>query len=359
VNALLVAVILYCGIAALMALGVLLQHAGDKRFTMPVLPRYTRIVYEGPVEPRDPELSARLQALGFRPSLSYRGDNLPRSPVFQTWLDEGGATEVLLMSSVQGNYETRIISFWSLAADGSTRTTVSDTSLFLFDEAPGQRLGIVRGTDDLRRLIAGHRALVAKDGLPLRDIAGDDLQQRTARSREYFEHQRSRGFLEVDEAKGNYVATMRVPLRSLRLQLVPIGSDFRPGPLAMAIAVASIVPAGLLFVPRKSPHLFLLDLAALALAGLVAGWKFSPRILPWTLLIAAVPLYLTPFSPPWVCVGLPILVAGGFYMRRLRRNRVFFSVASPAKKRLNVVLLWAILLALFFFFFELFRKPPS
>jgi len=358
VNALVIAVIIYCGIVALMALGVFLAHALGKRFTMPVLPTYTRIVYEGPVEPRDPELSARLEALGFRPSLSYRGDNMPRSPIFQTWLDESGTTEFLLMSSVQGNHETRIVSFSSLAVDGSTRTTVSDTSLFLFDEAPGHRLGTVRGTDDLRRLLAGHRALVAKDGLPLQDMAGTDLQQRAVRSREYFEHHRSRGLVEIDEAKGNYVATARVPLRSLRLQILPVGSDFRPGPLAMAIAVACIVPAGLLFFPRNSPYLFMVDLAALAFAGQVAGWKFAPRFLPWTLLVAAVPLYLAPVDS-WICAGLPFVVAAAVYTHRVRKNRVFVNVASPPRKTLNGLLLWAIVIALFFFFFALFRKHPG
>jgi hypothetical protein len=358
-NALTLAVSLYAAAAAVMALSAVVTYARRKRYTVPVLPSYSRIVYEGPVEPRDPALSARLQALGFRPSLAYRGDNMPGSPVFQTWLDGSGTTEFLLMSSVQGNYETRIISFWSLAADGSTRTTFSETSAVLFDDLANQRVGIERGTDDPRRLLAGHRARVAEDGLPLQDIAGEDLQKRALRTHEYFEYQRSRGLVHIDEAKGSYVATARIPLRALRVQLLPTAADFRRGPLVLAIAVACIVPAGLLFLPRNSPRLLLLDVVALVLAGVVAAWKFSPRVLPWSLLIAAVPLHFAEPTDYGIFAAAPLLVANLLYMRRVRKNRVLINLEAPGRKRRNLVLLWAILIALFFFFFALFRKPPS
>jgi len=356
VNALLAGILIYAGLVALVALVAALRHAQGKGFSMPA-PVYTPIVYSGPTEPRDPALCAQLQELGFRPAISYRGGDPQLAQVFQTWLDEAGTTECLFSSFVRGAYETRILCFWSMLPDGSTSTTVGEPNLPIFEDMPSQRTTFVPGATDAREILAAHRARLAAE-TALKSIADHDLQRRADRTREYLDFQRSRGLLQLDAAKGRYVATPRFTLRVVRQQLLPVVADLRAKPLVAGLAIACLVPVSLLFFPARSVPVMVLDLVSLFAAGVAAGWMFGPRFLPWSLILAAVPLYFVTVADPWVCGLLPFGIAFVTYMRRLKAKRVVVNTAPPTNKLRNTILLWVVLLVLFVAFFFYFRQPP-
>jgi hypothetical protein len=357
VNALLLAIVVHAGASAVWAFVALLRHAQGKGISFPAVARYTRIVHSGPVEPRDPVLSAELEGLGFRPRNSYRGENLPLPPILQSWVDEPGTTECLLTSFVRGDYESRILCFSSTLADDSTRTTFGEISLPIFDDMPAQRMGFITGAIEPREILAGHRARLGAEASRLKPVS-DDLEERAVRTRDYLEFQRSRGLLRLDAPEGKYVAERPLTLRTVRAQVFPALADLRAKPLLIGLVIACVMPAALLFLPVASPWLLVLEFLAVAGAGALAGWMFGPRFLPWSLILAAIPLYFAPAGDLWVFSFTPFWVAFLTHFRRLKKKRVIVKMGPPGKKVRNAILFWVVLVALFVAFFLYFRHPP-
>jgi len=357
VNALVVALIVYAAILAVWTLVALVRQAWGKGFSIPALTSYARIVYSGPTEPRDPAVSNELEKLGFRPAFSFRDETHPGSEIFQTWVDEPGTTECLLASAVRGNYETRNLAFWSIRADGSMDTTVGEANLRILEDIPSQRTTFVAGAIEPREILAVHRARLGGEASSLRPIASEDLSIRSARTREYLEFQRSRGLLRFDPAQAKYFATRRFALRSVRQQLLPVAGDLRAKPLLIGLALACLVLVARALLPAGPVFFGAVVLAVVAADGFLAGWMFAPRVLPWSMILAAVPLYFAPAAANWAVPLLPPYVAFVTHMQRLKRKAVVVKIASPPKRLGNTILRWILLLALFVAFFLYFRHP--
>jgi hypothetical protein len=101
-----------------------------------------------------------------------------------------------------------------------------------------------------------------------------------------------------------------------------------------------------------------LEFLAVAGAGALAGWMFGPRFLPWSLILAAIPLYFAPAGDLWVFSFTPFWVAFLTHFRRLKKKRVIVKMGLPGKKVRNAILFWVVLVALFVAFFLYFRHPP-
>jgi len=188
-------------------------------------------------------------------------------------------------------------------------------------------------------------------------IASEDLSIRSARTREYLEFQRSRGLLRFDPAQAKYFATRRFALRSVRQQLLPVAGDLRAKPLLIGLALACLVLVARALLPAGPVFFGAVVLAVVAADGFLAGWMFAPRVLPWSMILAAVPLYFAPAAANWAVPLLPPYVAFVTHMQRLKRKAVVVKIASPPKRLGNTILRWILLLALFVAFFLYFRHP--